>query len=422
MSFKGNRKMIKKVVIALSSMILLSSASRADDIDIQERIRMGSGQWMQQMRQVDKLKAEKKWDEAETTIRKIMAERQELKLNLSGEKRALAELYEAAGKTAEAEKMYKELVADRETNDGIDDFILTPMLTQYAQFLRKHGREKEAVLLEKRAAAIEADVNKPPVKQIAAITGDAKLSTDDKYSKLCELGKRYLDSDNATKASFALSEAVKLSPSKTLALKLRAQSYYQLERLKPALADLDTALKTDPKDATALFDRGRLHQSLNKDQLALLDFDASIALRPNDVDVLGYRAKQFDKLGKTDKAIADYTAAVKANPRTHWAYIQRALLYRDKKKDFTQALQDIDKAIALAPKNVDDWELRAETLMKANRLKEATADATKMIELEPQSTQGYQMRSRIYKAIEGAKSKNAAADLATIDKLRKTAQ
>lgn len=414
--------MIKQFVVALSSLVLLSNACWANDIEMQERIRMGSSQWMQQMRQVDKLKADKRWDEAEATIRKIMAERQELKLDLSSEKRALAEIYDASGKTAEAEKMYKELVADRETKDGIDDFILIPMLNQYAQFLRKHGREKEAIPFEKRAAAIEADVNKPPLKQIAAITGDTKLSANEKYGKLCDLGQRYLDSDNATKASFALSEAVKLNPARSRALKLRAQSYYQLERLKPALADLNTALRTDPKDASLLFDRGRLHQSLNKDQLALLDFDASIALRPDDVEVLGYRAKQLDKLGKIDKAIADYTSAVKVNPRTHWAFIQRALLYRDKKKDYVQALKDIDKAIALAPKNVDDWELRAEILMKANRLKEATADATKMIELEPQSTQGYSMRSRIYKAIEGAKSKNAAADLATIDKLRKTAQ
>ncbi|MCC6979432.1 MAG: tetratricopeptide repeat protein [Candidatus Melainabacteria bacterium] len=414
--------MIKQVVVALSSVILLSNACWADDIEIQERIRIGSGQWMQQMREVDRLKAEKKWDAAESTVRKIMAERRELKLNVSAEKRSLAEIYDAAGKTAEAEKMYKELVADRETNDGIDDYILIPMLNQYAQFLRKHGREKEAVPLEKRATAIETDVNNPPLKQIAAITGDANLNANDKYSKLCDLAQRFLDSDNATKASYVLSEAVKLSPTKTRGLKLRAQSYYQLEQLKPALSDLNAALKTDPKDSSALFARGKLQQSLNKDQLALMDFDASIALKADDVEVLGYRAKQLTELGKIDKAIADYTAVVKVNPRTHWAFIQRALLYRDRKKDYAQALKDIDSAIALAPKNVDDWELRAETLMKANRMKEATADATKMIELEPQSTQGYSMRSRVYRAIEGAKSKNAAADLATIEKLRKTAQ
>ncbi|HIA52297.1 MAG TPA: tetratricopeptide repeat protein [Candidatus Melainabacteria bacterium] len=414
--------MLKQIVIALSSVVMLSGACWANDIEVQEKIRTKSGEWMAQMRQVDKLKAQKKWDEAEAIIRKIMDERQELKLNLSGEKRSLAELFTASGKLADAEKMYKEQIADRETHDGVEDFILVPVLNQYAEFLRAHGRAKEAVPIEQRAKAIEADVNKPPKKQIAAIMGDAKLNNNDKYSKLCDLGKRYLDSDNATKASFACTEAIKVNPYKSRAYKMRAQTYYQLEKLQLALDDLNNALKADPKDAEALFDRGRLYQSLNKPLKALKDFDSSIALRPDDVDTLGYRAKQYAALGQIDKAIADYTAAIKAQPRSHWAYIQRSLLYRDNKKDTAQALKDIDKALSLAPRNIDDWELRAETLMKARRMKEATADATKMIEIEPQSTQGYSMRSRIYKTIEGPKSKNAAADLATIEKLRKAPQ
>jgi tetratricopeptide (TPR) repeat protein len=413
--------MLKQIFIALSSVVMLAAPSFANDIEVQEKIRMKSGEWMAEMRQVDKLKAQKKWDEAEAVIRNIMAERQELKLNLSGEKRSLSELYTASGKLAEAEKMYKEQISDRETHDGIDDFILVPVLNQYAEFLRAHGRAKEAVPLEQRAKGIEADINKPPKKQIAAIVGDTKLSSNDKYNKLCDLGKRFLDSDNATKASFALTEAIKVNQYKPRAYKMRAQTFYQTEKLQSALEDLNNALKADAKDAEALFDRGRLYQSLNKPLKALKDFDASIALRPDDVDTLGYRAKQYAALGRIDNAIADYSAAIKAQPRTHWAFIQRSLLYRDNKKDTAQALKDIDKAIALAPKNIDDWELRAETLMKAKRIKEAIADATKMIDIEPDSTQGYSMRSRIYKAIEGPKSKHAAADLATIEKMRKAA-
>ncbi len=413
--------MLKQVVIALSSIVMLSSACWADDIEVQEKIRMKSGDWMAQMRQVDKLKAQKKWDEAEAVIRKVMAERQELKLNLSSEKSALGNLYNSAGKTAEAEKMYKELIADREIPDGIEDFILVPVLNQYAEFLRAHGRAKEAVQIEQRAKAIEADVNKPPKKQIAAISGDAKLSANEKYSKLCDLGKRYLDSDNATKALFSLNEAVKVNAGRPRAFKLRSQANYQLEKTPAALSDLNAAIKLDAKDPSLLFDRGRAYQSLNKPALALKDFDASIAMSP-DVDVLGYRGKQYAALGKIDKAIADYTSAIKEKPRTHWAFIQRALLYRDSKKDYVQALKDIDKAIVLAPKSIEDWELRAETLIKANRLKEATSDATRMIELEPQNTLGYSLRSRIYKAMEGPKSKNAAADLATIEKLRRAPQ
>ena len=137
--------MLKQVVIALSSIVMLSSACWANDIQVQEKIRIKSGEWMGQMRQVDKLKSQKKWDEAEAVIRKVMTERQELKLDLSSEKSGLARLYDSSGKTAEAEKMYKEVIAGRETKDGIEDFILVPVLNQYGEFLRAHGRAKETL-------------------------------------------------------------------------------------------------------------------------------------------------------------------------------------------------------------------------------------------------------------------------------------
>lgn len=413
--------MLKRCVLVLSSFVMLSNPTFANDIAVQEKIRLKSGEWMGQMRQMEKLKAGKKWNDAESIVRKIMAERQELKLDVSGEKTALALIYDASGKTEDAEKMYKELIDDRETRDGIDDYILVPMLNQYAEFLRKHGRAKDATAYEARSKEIEANVNKPPVKQVAAITGDTKLSEAEKYDKLCAMGERLLSSDNPTKAAYALDAAVKLDNGKTKALKLRSQANYQLEKTQQTLSDLNAAVKLDAKDAATLFDRGRAYQSVNKPTLALKDFDASIAIHP-DTEVLGYRAKQYAALGKIDLAIADYSAALKLDPRAHWAFIQRAVLYRDNKKDVAAALKDIDSAIALAPKSTDDWELRAETLMKAKRLKEAASDATKMIELDPQNYYGYSFRAKIYKALEGAKSKLAANDLATVEKLRKQAQ
>lgn len=410
--------MLKQALIALSVIVFVPAASFAADIDKQETIREKSSEWMLDMRRADSLTAAKKWAEAQALVRKVKDERKELGLDITSELSMLAKLYGGSGDKAEAEKLYKAVIAIREEG-GLDDvFTLVHPLNQYADFLRTNKRTAEADQMQARSKAIEADINHRPTKKIEAVLADSNLSAEGKYNKLCELGEKYLQADNPTKAKFVLDEAVKLNTKSARAYKLRAQSNYETEKSSLALADYNSALKIEPKDADALFSRAKVYQSLNKTSLAMKDFDASILIRPDDLDTLGYRAKQYAANGKIDRALADYTTVLMVNPKTHWGWVQRAVLFRDSKKDYVAALADIDKAIALAPKSPEDWELRVETLTKAGKKKEAIEAATRMIEVDPQSTNGLSLRAALYKQLEGDKSANAAADLATIAKMR----
>ncbi|MBC8000267.1 MAG: tetratricopeptide repeat protein [Leptolyngbya sp.] len=414
--------MLKQALINLSVLVIAPAASFAADIDKQETIREKSGEWMLEMHSVDSLKTAKKWAEAQALVRKVKDERKELGLDVTSELSMLAKLYDSSGDKAEAEKLYKEVIAIREESGLDDDFTLVHPLNQYADFLSANKRTKEADQMQARSKAIEADINHRPTKKIEAVLADANLSAEGKYNKLCELGEKYLQADNPTKAKFVFDEAVKLNTKRARAYKLRARSNYETEKSSLALADYNSALKIEPKEAATLFSRAKVYQSLNKTSQAMKDFDASILIRPDDLDTLGYRAKQYAASGNIDRALADYTTVLMVNPRTHWGWVQRAVLFRDGKKNYVAALADIDKAIALAPKSPEDWELRVETLIKAGKQKEALEAATKMIEVDPHSTNGLSLRAALYKQLEGEKSANAAADLSTIAKMRAAAK
>ena len=59
----------------------------------------------------------------------------------------------------------------------------------------------------------------------------------------------------------------------------------------------------------------------------------------------------------------------------------------------TQALRDIDRAIALDGKNAKAWRLRGDLLREAGGdLNRAAADLTKAIELDPQDAESYERR------------------------------
>ncbi|MFL6835843.1 MAG: tetratricopeptide repeat protein, partial [Bradyrhizobium sp.] len=63
----------------------------------------------------------------------------------------------------------------------------------------------------------------------------------------------------------------------------------------------------------------------------------------------------------------------------------------------TQALRDIDRAIALDGKNAKAWRLRGDLLREAGGdLNRATADLSKAIELDPQDAEAYELRGVAY--------------------------
>ena len=63
----------------------------------------------------------------------------------------------------------------------------------------------------------------------------------------------------------------------------------------------------------------------------------------------------------------------------------------------TQALRDIDRAIALDGKNARAWRLRGDLLREAGGdLNRATADLSKAIELDPQDAEAYELRGVAY--------------------------
>jgi tetratricopeptide (TPR) repeat protein len=408
--------------ILVSLILAISPAFALDSITDQQKmdqIRLKSAIWMKLIRESDDFAKKKDWTQAESRIQQVLSDREKFGLDLASERSSLARLYAKAGQKDKADRMFQLVISQRETAYGDDDFTLVYPLNEYADYLTTTGRAAQAKALKKRAAAIEADSQKPPVKKMAAITGDIKLTKEQKSDKLVALGKQFFERDNALKARYALDQAIAQNPKNAEAYIARAQAFMQLEELQKSLADLNKGLALDPKNAAGLADRGGLYQSLEKPQLALRDFSASIALRP-DPDTLGYRAKQFDASGQSSKAIADYSTVLKIAPQTRWALVQRAIIY-SRLGNYPLAIADLDRIVALTPDNSDSYELRAETLLKAKKPQEALKDATKLIALTPDYTTGYELRAKIYKVIEGKNSAHAAADVKAIDKLKAAA-
>ena len=130
---------------------------------------------------------------------------------------------------------------------------------------------------------------------------------------------------------------------------LRGRSWLTEDDPESAADDFTQALKLQPGNTEALRGRVKAYDLMQKFEGAVADWTALIALSPDD-DKL-YRSRGASRLGAKDysEAIADYDKSLQLNPGGLDAYIGRALVYEDM-GDKEKALKEFEQAIAMDAK------------------------------------------------------------------------
>jgi tetratricopeptide (TPR) repeat protein len=140
-----------------------------------------------------------------------------------------------------------------------------------------------------------------------------------------------------------------------LFLRERGEAYYRTKQYDKALSDINKALEFKPEDPEALCYRGKIYQRLGKNNLALSDLNLAVQLDPLDTHTLAARAHLYEKLERYSDALKDYEDALLYSKNYPKIWKDRGMLLARKFKDYKNARQALDKAIALDPNDVDAW-------------------------------------------------------------------
>jgi len=172
---------------------------------------------------------------------------------------------------------------------------------------------------------------------------------------------------------------------------LRSGQYSQ------AILLFDQAISYRQDYAEAFQDRGRATVALFRPKEALSDFAHYIELRPQ--DPVGY----ID-LGRAQLLLEDYPAALKAGtdavrtgPEVGAAYQLRGIALRNTGK-LEEALEDFNKAVALAPEMANYYE-RGSTYQDLGRHALAIEDFTEVLKFDDLNAQAYHARSKSYREL-----------------------
>ena len=409
---------MKRIFTAVAALLFMSSfAARAADLtpDQSEQIKLKSGKWQEQRTKAEELLKKSKYSSAEAIYKQILAERQGLGLDLFSEYDRLGAIYLKWGKNDEAEKTYKDMVADREKLDGPNELQVVYPLNEYAACLEKNGKSKDAKVMRARAAAIQKEVDTfPKFGKITTVLGSPERIAE--ADKMRTIGEKLMRSDLQNKALVYFQRAVLLNPKDAKAICDRGEAENWLQQDAKALLDFSKAIALKPDLAKAYIDRAFLLEGRKQYNQAIADFDKAIALNPKDADTMGSRAKLLDELGKHKEAVIGYTKIIETDPSLYWPYIQRAISYAAIGQ-LKSAIADYTVLVERAPDDYEYREYRGGAYLKAGDLQNALADFDKVIELNPKYSLGYRERAKIYEKLDGKKSPRVIADFATAKKL-----
>jgi len=169
------------------------------------------------------------------------------------------------------------------------------------------------------------------------------------FPALYFLGVARLEQGDSAEAAGLIEQALALNANDPAAwthygLALQGQS-----RFEEALAAQERALTLRPDLLPARSGRGAALRALGRHQAALVDYEAVLAADPRNADAWNGRGALLRSLSRTDEALDSFNRALALDPSFAEALQNRGLLLWDEKKDYPAALADLEGALALEP-------------------------------------------------------------------------
>ena len=145
----------------------------------------------------------------------------------------------------------------------------------------------------------------------------------------------------------------------------------------------------------------REYLKTNKQQLAKLELDSALMISPNNALANAMMGDLLNDKGQYLSALLSYDKAILANANDATLYIKRAELHTRLNNHWSYILGDYDKAIQLAPTNIEYYKKKAEYLANNNdnnntklNLKQAINTINEAIAIKKDDPDLYYLRSK----------------------------
>lgn len=335
-----------------------------------------------------------------------------------------------AGRAADAEKLFKLVLADRPQHVAALNLLAVLLmrsgrfvdaelylrqamdadprsaatLNNYAIVLRALGRPAEALDRLSQALRINPkDVELWNRRGVAlmdlaryeeAVQDFARATELDPRNAeaFCNKGKSLALLNRLDEACGAFDGALALAPGFADAHYCRGNVCALLKRYEEAIAAFDRALTLKPDWAEAWLVRGNACSALNRPAEAVSAYDKALALNSNYAAAHNNRATVLLDLNRLDEALAGFDRALRLQPDLADAWVGLGSV-NFRLSEFEKAASAYERALALNPRLGKAWVGRGNIFAKLNRYKEALEAFEKGVELDPDFAAAWNSRA-----------------------------
>lgn len=163
----------------------------------------------------------------------------------------------------------------------------------------------------------------------------------------CARAHQYLCVEDHAQAIADLDAAIAMNAASTDALRLRADCKLALGDTLKASTNYSAALERNSADARSWAGRARCMLALDKPADGISDLDRALALSPAE-QFWDLRGEARRRLGLLEEAQRDFTQAISLDPANAYAWARRGAVKRAVGLRASEALSDLDMAIAKA--------------------------------------------------------------------------
>lgn len=203
--------------------------------------------------------------------------------------------------------------------------------------------------------------------------------------------------------------AIELDPENADAYGWRGYTYAKLRNPEKAANDLDKAVSLDHSKPVFLLRCATIYNDLKRYQDLIALCSRIIEQDPSSRLPYYFRGRGYLETGDIPNAKADFNRFFAMRSNDPEAFLARGYMYF-RLNDYTAAINDINKAIELAPNSQSAaYKIRAEISLKLGQPGKAISDLTKAIEISPHYYDAFRLRSQAYEAL--GDTKRAKADL-----------
>ncbi len=214
----------------------------------------------------------------------------------------------------------------------------------------------------------------------ALLAGDLQQAVDAAQAALrldpacaaayAHLGRALFNAGRWQDADRCFQEALRRDPESAVAAYNLGHLQRAMGRMDRAIDAYDDALERAPGLRAARFNRGITCSLIEQPKRALADFEALLASEPDDTEARLNAGLARQTLGELDAAESDYRAVLERAPEHPLAWTYLGVLLNERLKT-AEAVEALERAIALDPDEIDARRELANVYEKANRLDQA---------------------------------------------------